>query len=368
MVVKGHATIGDNNNDTLLIQAGAIGIPVNQAVRIGYGTVAPSSSQNQIAIGRMANAQNLASIAIGSTENGTNLGPEASGIQSIAIGTPWITAPMKATENNSIAIGTGAQSTADDSIAFGVFAIASQLNSIAIGGNANGSGTSSIAIGSTATALPGFFGPEAQGVRAIAIGSTNGGNTQALGMDAIAIGSNARATVANAVAIGTNASSAVINRIQLGNADHYVVVGSPATAPPSPQGGDLYANRLYYDTSSGIYDIVFDKYFDGKLSESDQKIHGDYKIMSLTEMIEYIERERHLPTIPGKKELEKIKYHSVDDFKNYLWQTVEVQALYIKELHERNEDLQRELASMKEAQEKQNKKIEEILEKLKKHK
>ncbi|HMQ77185.1 MAG TPA: hypothetical protein PKE21_14045, partial [Flavobacteriales bacterium] len=51
--------------------------------------------------------------------------------------------------------------------------------------------------------------------------------------------------------------------------------------------------------------------------------------------VNYVERERHLPTIPGRSDWEMQGPFSLDDLNTRLWVTVEEQALYIKELNER---------------------------------
>lgn len=100
--------------------------------------------------------------------------------------------------------------------------------------------------------------------------------------------------------------------------------------------GDLYVTGDIYDgTCKIVCDYVFDKYFDGKVKDDDE----DIEIKTIGETVKYIEEERHLPTMPGRVEIEKER-KSNGELIRKLWETVEVQSLYIKELHERLEKLE----------------------------
>ena len=58
-------------------------------------------------------------------------------------------------------------------------------------------------------------------------------------------------------------------------------------------------------------------------------------MLALNEMADFIKINRHLPTMTGRKEWEEKGSSSVGQLITQLWETVETQALYIKELHER---------------------------------
>jgi len=92
---------------------------------------------------------------------------------------------------------------------------------------------------------------------------------------------------------------------------------------------DLYVDGI------GVPDYVFDKFFDGEVKEGDT----DIEIVPLTETIKYIETERHLPTMPSRKEAEENK-QSIGELVTKLWETIEMQQLQIKELHERLEKME----------------------------
>lgn len=106
----------------------------------------------------------------------------------------------------------------------------------------------------------------------------------------------------------------------------------------SPTGGDKGAGTLnavaVYDDGQILSDHVFDWYFDGEVRAEDQERHGDYTMMSLQEMITFMEKERHLPTIEGRDEWNEKGSFSLGSLTTQLWVTVETQALYIKELKE----------------------------------
>lgn len=77
-------------------------------------------------------------------------------------------------------------------------------------------------------------------------------------------------------------------------------------------------------------DYVYDIHFkEGRDKDKDFKIH------SIGEMYEFAKEHHHLPTIMGREEYEKKTSIGFNDMTNQLWQTIEVQSLYINELHER---------------------------------
>ena len=118
----------------------------------------------------------------------------------------------------------------------------------------------------------------------------------------------------------------------------FVITMAGGVVVGSPTGGDKGAGTInaiaVYDDNVLLTDYVFDKYFDGKIRKEDKLLHADYKMMSLNEMIEYMKKEKHLPTISGRKEWKKNGKFSTGQLITQLWETVETQALYIKELKE----------------------------------
>ncbi len=110
--------------------------------------------------------------------------------------------------------------------------------------------------------------------------------------------------------------------------------------------GTLNAQAVY-DDNVQITDYVFDKYFDGRVRPEDRDRHGDYTMLSLTEMAEFVEKERHLPTIIGREEWNREGKSSVGTLINQIWETVETQSLYIIELKTEIDQLREELSLLK---------------------
>ncbi|WP_445457494.1 hypothetical protein [Flavobacterium sp. HNIBRBA15423] len=146
----------------------------NGGISIGFGST--SNDNNSIAIGTSANssASNEA-IAIGNSSTG-------SGFQSLALGIN-----SSATNNETIAIGKSTLVTGFRSIALGLSASSSNNNSLALG-------NSSVASGQQSTAL--------------------GTESAASGQNATAIGYQATATQANSIILGSSVNGN--NRVGIG--------------------------------------------------------------------------------------------------------------------------------------------------------
>ena len=92
-----------------------------------------------------------------------------------------------------------------------------------------------------------------------------------------------------------------------------------------------------------LSDHVFDMYFDGRARPEDSERVRGYQHYPIDEMVNYVEMERHLPTINGRDTWQRTGPFSLDDLNTQLWVTVEEQALYIKELNERMDLLRKQL-------------------------
>ena len=104
--------------------------------------------------------------------------------------------------------------------------------------------------------------------------------------------------------------------------------------------GTIAARSSVWGGSVLLSDHVFDNYYDGKIKPEDQQQAIGYRHYPVKEMANYIEQERHLPTIAGRDQWNKEGMFSVDQLTNQLWVTVETQSLYIKELNDRMNALQ----------------------------
>jgi uncharacterized coiled-coil protein SlyX len=111
-----------------------------------------------------------------------------------------------------------------------------------------------------------------------------------------------------------------------------VVIGNPTAG--NKGAGTISAVQVW-DENATLNDYVFDKYYDGKVLPEDEEKHGDFNIVSIEEMGKFAEKNRHLPTIPGRKEWNERRGFSLGELSNYLWRTVEVNSIYIYELHDR---------------------------------
>ena len=98
--------------------------------------------------------------------------------------------------------------------------------------------------------------------------------------------------------------------------DGSVIVGSPTGGGKGP--GTINAVAVY-DDNVLLTDYVFE---------------DEYELLSVEQMRTFFRRHKHLPTIPGREAWEKGSF-SVGKIATHLWETVEVQARYIAELHDR---------------------------------
>ena len=123
-----------------------------------------------------------------------------------------------------------------------------------------------------------------------------------------------------------------------------IVIGSPLIpAPYEFHGPGTITGEAIYDDNTLISDYIFDHYFDGKISEKDAKLHADYEMFSLEEMIRFMIDERHLPTIDGREQWMNNGKFSVGALSTQLWTTSETQSLYLIELNSRLNTLEEQI-------------------------
>lgn len=108
----------------------------------------------------------------------------------------------------------------------------------------------------------------------------------------------------------------------------------------SPTGGSQGAGTInavgVYDDSSLLTDYVFEIYYDGKAIDEG---YDNYSIVSLADAITYTKEYKSLPTMPTREEWENNKF-SAGELINKLWETAEIQFIYIKELEARLSNLE----------------------------
>ena len=105
--------------------------------------------------------------------------------------------------------------------------------------------------------------------------------------------------------------------------------------------GTLSAERGVFGGGLLLSDHVFDSYYAGSVTPADVALGKRYNHMPISEMANYVEQKRHLPTMDGREAWQTNGAFSVDKVTSQMWVTVEAQALYIKELNERMEALQK---------------------------
>ena len=136
----------------------------------------------------------------------------------------------------------------------------------------------------------------------------------------------------------------------ISTADYYfhyykgIVVGSPTiTSPYLHHGPGSVTAEAIYDDNTQLTDYVFDKYFDGAVSNEDVALHSEYVMRTLDEMSDYMEMYHHLPTIPGRTEWKTSGQFSIGALASDLWETAETQAIYITELNDRMNAVRKQL-------------------------
>ena len=121
----------------------------------------------------------------------------------------------------------------------------------------------------------------------------------------------------------TRTGNIVFRNYQSGAFSTRMTIGAGVTVG-APTGGDKGAGTInataVYDDNTLLTDYVFEP---------------DYPLLTIDAMMAFYEINKHLPTIPGRKEWEKNGKFSLGKLANYLWETVEVQAIYISQLHKR---------------------------------
>jgi hypothetical protein len=107
-----------------------------------------------------------------------------------------------------------------------------------------------------------------------------------------------------------------------------LVVGNPTG---THNGNGSISAQSVYDDNVLLTDYVFEKYYDGEVIDEDRQ---DYTMKSLSEEIVFTEEKKHLSTMIGREEWEENGSSSTGEIISQLWETVETQFLYIKELKE----------------------------------
>lgn len=111
--------------------------------------------------------------------------------------------------------------------------------------------------------------------------------------------------------------------------------------------GTISAEKSVWSDATLLTDYVFDLYYDGEARPEDAKGANSYARVPLRDLPNYVEANRKLPNVDGRRMWNTQGSFSLDQLTNQLWTAVEDQALYIKELNERMDALRQYLVEQK---------------------
>lgn len=206
------------------------------------GAQSIASMRNTVALGAYSQATGLGSVSIGAGNQNAEAA-RASGRASVAIGSAVYTEGSavlflgaQASGQDSVAVGTRSVASATDSTVLGHGAMSTSSNAVAIGADARSIGVNSTAIGDSAMSLARNSvslgaSAHANGVNATAIGAVS----TASGIDSTALGNFAVASGTNSFALGADSDATAMDSMALGrdslaSASRTVAVGSMAEA------------------------------------------------------------------------------------------------------------------------------------------
>ena len=108
--------------------------------------------------------------------------------------------------------------------------------------------------------------------------------------------------------------------------------------------GDINATGNIYKLGTTAVDYVFDKYFDGEISEKYGNISIGYEMLSLDELQEFVKNNRHLPRAGSDKYTGQ---YEIGDMDGMLLEKVEEAHLYILKVKEENDAKQEQINELK---------------------
>jgi len=209
-----------------------------------------------------------------------------------------------------------------------------------------------------------------RGVQGFAQSLTSGTTTSAISLQVYYLSAGAGTTVTNMYGLYVEdmSASTATNAYSIYSAGGPIYIAG-GICSGSPTGGYLGAGTInstaVYDDNVLLTDFVFDNYYDGKILEEDKVLHSTYKMKTLDEMIAFTKEKKHLPTIMGRAEWNKTGKPSIGKLSSQLWETLETQAIYIKELKEMIDQQQQTIAFQQEQINRKLKEQKEILAKKK---
>ena len=232
----------------------AIGENATTETTIG-GKVAYSSG---VAIGDFSKATGGLSFALGAYSQATDIGATVIGTAGLASGF------------NSLAMMRQSAAKANYAMAIGTASWADGVASLAMGSSATAKGKQSIAIGSSdmlaqdsdgngraSTKYDGTNNTQANGIRAIAIGTTARTNAD----DTIAFGTRTESTVGGAISMGFEAKSKALDAIAIGSRTQILTEQEKGSIAIGNQAGKQ-GFRDYAVKESGYNELIFDSNID----------------------------------------------------------------------------------------------------------
>ena len=242
----GEDSIAVGSNVTVATGRGiAIGNDYNNTHTIAYGAGEPSETgvtgnAFALAIGNGAQADGRANnasggIAIGQDVKATHNNTIAMGVQA------------KATGAQAIAFGKGANASSSGTVAIGQVSSATQYAALAFGNQSAASGQSSVAVGRKSKAsefgtVALGYGAEATGKQSIAIGGDEYGSTYQPGIEDGA-GKTTTASADNAIALGHNATANIAGGVALGSESKTTVAAGVTGYNPADSRTNKYSTQ-----------------------------------------------------------------------------------------------------------------------------
>ncbi|MBC8032554.1 MAG: hypothetical protein H7Y03_00290, partial [Chitinophagaceae bacterium] len=123
----------------------------------------------------------------------------------------------------------------------------------------------------------------------------------------------------------TEPSSGAINVNSSGNVG--IGTANPGTFKLAVE-GKIGAREIQVTATNPFPDYVFDK---------------NYKLKTLKELYDYIQKNKHLPNIPSAQEVKEKGGIELGDFSIKLLEKVEELTLYVLQLKKENEDMQEQI-------------------------
>ncbi|MGJ8564940.1 MAG: hypothetical protein ACSHXY_15475 [Alphaproteobacteria bacterium] len=244
----GSVSIGAGNQNAEAARAsGRASVAIGSAVYTDSSAVlflgAQASGQDSVAVGTRSVASATDSTVLGHGATSTSSNAVAIGADARAIGVNGtaIGDSSMSLARNTVSLGASAHATAVNATAIGAVSIASGIDSTALGNSAVASGTNSFALGadSDATAMDSMaLGRDslASASRTVAVGSM----AEATDDDAVAIGVNSRAMFSGSTAIGTGAMATMVNQMMFGTSNVTYVMPGLTSGTSLAQQGELH--------------------------------------------------------------------------------------------------------------------------------